>query len=66
MPQAKPASRGKRPSKAVSRTRNRRGVVGSVDWRIASRDTVGVFGGAGRRIGSNLAEYGAVSGPQSR
>ena len=67
MPQAKRASKGKRPSKAVSVLGNCGVVFGSVDRRIASGYAVGAFGSADYRIGSRytLAEYG-VSAPQSR
>ena len=66
MAQAKRASKGKRPSKAVSLLRNRRDVFGRVDRRIASGCTAGVFRGAECRIGSRytLAEYG-VPDPHS-
>ena len=67
MPQVKRAAKGKRPNKAISALRNRRGVFGSFDRRIAS-GYAGGFCSVDRRPGSRytLAERCAVSGPHSR
>ena len=67
MPQAKRVSKGKRTRNTVSVLGHRRGVLGSVDRRIASGYTAGVSGVAPCRICSRytLAEYGAVSDPLS-
>ena len=61
MPQAKRASKGKRPSKACIRAGNRGCVPGGVDRWIAGEHAVGVSGGAdpGSAVDSALAEYGA-------
>ena len=68
MAQARRASKGKRPNKAVSVLGIAGRVFGRVDHRIASGYAVGVFGRADCRIGGRytLAEYGAVQDPYAR